>query len=266
MARIRSIKPEFWTSEQILECSTNARLLFIGLWNFCDDEGRHPESLRRLKAEVFPGDDITLEGVQVLVDELVEHGLVEIYETSQGECFWQVTGWHHQRIDKPQESRYPPLSECIPRTFQERSKNVPRPFPPDRSGEDRSGEEGMVVDGSGNNPLADHSTNEPALLTFPCNGKQKTWRLTQSAVDEWTALYPGIDVLAECRKALAYVKANRPKTARGMPAFLVAWFNRINDRKAGVQQRASPPELTSDELRRQAAALLAERQAERGMP
>lgn len=31
MARIRSIKPEFWVSEQIGECSTNARLTFIGL-------------------------------------------------------------------------------------------------------------------------------------------------------------------------------------------------------------------------------------------
>lgn len=124
----------------------------------------------------------------------------------------------------------------------------------------------MVVDGSGNNPLADHSTNEQSVLTFPCNGKQKTWRLTQSAVDEWTGLYPGLDVLAECRKALAYVKANQPKTARGMPAFLVAWFNRINDKKAGLQQRAGPTELTSRELREQAAALLAERKAQQVTP
>ena len=54
MSRIRTVKPEFWTSEQIIACSPIARLLFIGLWNFCDDNGVHPASYIRLKAEVFP--------------------------------------------------------------------------------------------------------------------------------------------------------------------------------------------------------------------
>ena len=57
MARIRTIKPEFWTSDQVVECSFAARLLFIGMWNFCDDYGVHPASLRKLKMEIFPGDD-----------------------------------------------------------------------------------------------------------------------------------------------------------------------------------------------------------------
>jgi len=34
MARIRTIKPEFWTAEQVMELSRDARLLFIGMWNF----------------------------------------------------------------------------------------------------------------------------------------------------------------------------------------------------------------------------------------
>lgn len=37
MPRIRTIKPEYWTSEQVLDLSIPARLAFIGLWNFCDD-------------------------------------------------------------------------------------------------------------------------------------------------------------------------------------------------------------------------------------
>jgi len=47
MARIRTIKPEFWVSEQVGECSPNARLLFIGMWNFCDDRGVHPAKPNR---------------------------------------------------------------------------------------------------------------------------------------------------------------------------------------------------------------------------
>ena len=111
MARIRSIKPEFWTSEQIVECSTRARLLFIGLWSFADDAGCHPASLKRLKMEVFPGDNFTDKDVAGMVAELVSHGLLREYE-AQGQSYWEVTGWKkHQKIDRP-TIKYPgPLDE-----------------------------------------------------------------------------------------------------------------------------------------------------------
>ena len=39
MARIRSIKPEFFTSEAIAALQLSARLTFIGLWTYADDNG-----------------------------------------------------------------------------------------------------------------------------------------------------------------------------------------------------------------------------------
>lgn len=106
MARIRTVKPEFWTSEQIAECSPSARLLFIGMWNFCDDAGIHPASLKRLKMEVFPGDLLEQSDIAALVGELIANGLVIEYE-AQGKAYWQVTGWKHQKIDRP-TCIYPP--------------------------------------------------------------------------------------------------------------------------------------------------------------
>ncbi len=101
MARIRTIKPEFWTSEQIVECSTNARLLFIGMWNFCDDRGIHPASVRRLKMEIFPGDDFALGDVEAMVQELMRNRLVTEY-CVENEAFWLVSGFEkHQKIDRP---------------------------------------------------------------------------------------------------------------------------------------------------------------------
>ena len=38
--RIRSIKPEFWTSEDVTDLTYFERLLFIGLWSYADDHGR----------------------------------------------------------------------------------------------------------------------------------------------------------------------------------------------------------------------------------
>jgi hypothetical protein len=101
MARIRTIKPEFWTSPQIVSCSLPARLAFIGLLNFCDDNGIHPTSASRLRMQVFPEDDIGDEAIRARVAELIRYGLVATYVVGD-ESFWLVTGWaRHQKIDKP---------------------------------------------------------------------------------------------------------------------------------------------------------------------
>ncbi len=82
-----------------------------------------------------------------------------------------------------------------------------------------------------------------AVLVFPTRGRPSRWVLTQSQVDEWTPLYPGLDVVGCARRALAWAKANGPKTSRGMPAFLVSWFNReVNSGRArtnGAESRRS---------------------------
>jgi hypothetical protein len=106
MARIRSIKPEFWSSEQITACSRDARLLFIGLWNFSDDAGRHPFKPQQIKSEIFPGDDLSLEQIHGLISELSVNGLITGYAVDKVEYF-HITGWHHQKINRPQPAKYP---------------------------------------------------------------------------------------------------------------------------------------------------------------
>ncbi|MCP1550684.1 MULTISPECIES: hypothetical protein [Methylorubrum] len=113
MARIRTIKPEFWTSEQVMECSTNARLAFIGIWNFCDDAGRMPASAKQIKALVFPSDDFTSANVRGMIDELERNGLIRLYVVEEKE-FLAVTGWHHQKIDRPQKPKTPEPPEHDP--------------------------------------------------------------------------------------------------------------------------------------------------------
>lgn len=124
MPRYRTIKPEFWSSEQVMECSPIARLLFIGLWNFCDDAGRHRASLKTLKAEVFPSDSIATEEIARLVLELVANGLLDEYEVGD-EKYWQVTGWKHQKIDQP-TYRFPGPNGTVERSPNRRRTNGER--------------------------------------------------------------------------------------------------------------------------------------------
>lgn len=134
MARIRSIKPEFWTSEQVMECSPNARLMFIGMWNFCDDAGRMKFSARTVKAQIFPADEITLDVIRGMFAELSANGLIVVY-TVDGIDYLQVTGWHHQKIDHPQKPKHPPIPP-------DHSPNVRRTLAPDLILSEGKGEEG----------------------------------------------------------------------------------------------------------------------------
>lgn len=122
MARIRTIKPEFWTSEQVMECEPVTRLLFIGLWNFCDDYGNHPASPKTIKALVFPGDDITPATVERMLDELSANRLIAYYEHS-GKRYLHVRGWKHQKIEKPSK-KYPAFVESKECAAQESDPDI----------------------------------------------------------------------------------------------------------------------------------------------
>lgn len=95
------------------------------------------------------------------------------------------------------------------------------------------------------------STPVPVLLEFPTVGTGgNTWDLTESQVAEWTPLFPALDVLAESRKALAWVQANpgRRKTTRGMPAFLVRWLTRAVDGGGGARTPDRAVDMSDQEF------------------
>lgn len=160
MARIRSIKPEFWVSEQIGECSTNARLLFVGLWTFCDDNGVHPAKVGTLKAEVFPLDDFSKEQVQSWIDELIKNGLICEF-SNNSTTYWHVLTWDkHQKIDKP--SRKHPLPS------DEGSAPIRRMFA------ESSGTESSRVEGS-RKEKHPHTPSKGVVHAFP-PGFEEFWR------------------------------------------------------------------------------------------
>lgn len=61
MARIRTVKPEFFTSESVLSVSPLARLFFIGLWCEADRDGLLKWKPKTLKFRYLPGDSVNIE-------------------------------------------------------------------------------------------------------------------------------------------------------------------------------------------------------------
>ena len=69
MARIRTIKPQFWDDLKIGRLSRDARLLYIGLWNFADDLGVVIADPAWLKSKIFPYDKNTTPAIRRLVED-----------------------------------------------------------------------------------------------------------------------------------------------------------------------------------------------------
>lgn len=111
MARIRTIKPEFWVDDQIVELDFVTRLLFIGLWNFVDDEGYIEYKPKRIKMQVFPADEIDVSGN---LRSLLESSRIEEYDSDQGHLL-KVTNWErHQKVSHAAPTRFSGIRAVSP--------------------------------------------------------------------------------------------------------------------------------------------------------
>lgn len=140
--RIRSIKPEFWRSDDVDALCIADRLLFIGLWSYVDDAGIGVDKESAIAADLFAAD---LEGdpqecsgrIHVGLKRLSDAGLITRY-TVDGKRYLHVTNWkRHQKINKPTASKYPaPTSENAVPTggFTEDYRN-PQEIPSSGTGE-----------------------------------------------------------------------------------------------------------------------------------
>lgn len=101
MPRIRTVKPGFWDDVKISKVSRDARLLFIGMWNFSDDLGVVIANLTFLKSKIFPYDQIELFELQNWVNELTSMKFI-VSIIHNDENFFLIKNFKkHQKINKP---------------------------------------------------------------------------------------------------------------------------------------------------------------------
>ena len=93
MARIRTIKPEFWEDEKIGKLPIPCRLFFIGCWNFADDFGVIKGNAALLKSQIFPYDEnLRVSEIKKWIDALVDaRMLVPIIHAE--ESYYFINDW-----------------------------------------------------------------------------------------------------------------------------------------------------------------------------
>lgn len=234
MARIRTIKPTFWSDEKIATLPRAIRLTFLGIISaMADDQGRCRANPRLVCAAVYPLDeDMTPAEMSVHLDMLAESSLVGLYEVS-GEQYLYIVNWDkHQKINRPTDSQLPSPPK---RKAQARQTVQPEGSVIDHGGLTESSRsphavvECSVVDSKGEDIPASHEAAGSAvngkhrLLTWPVEGSrlwaEKVGPITPARFG--AAMKPVVDKAGwpDSKAGLeAYIELNEGKARR------VEWY------------------------------------------
>lgn len=101
MARIRTIKPEFFTSSDILSLTPLARLFYVSLWCEADREGILNWNTDTLKFRYLPKDKVS---VEALGAELVTQGLIVIVTGDDGREYAIIQSFKMHQVINNRES------------------------------------------------------------------------------------------------------------------------------------------------------------------
>lgn len=107
MARIRTIKPEFWEDEKIGKLPIPCRLFFIGCWNFADDFGVIKGNAALLKSQIFPYDEnLRVSEIKKWIDALVDARMLVPIIHAEESYYFIRTFRSHQVLDKRYDKSY----------------------------------------------------------------------------------------------------------------------------------------------------------------
>jgi hypothetical protein len=212
MARIRTIKPEFFTSEDIVSLSPYARLLYIALWCESDKEGRFVWKPATFKLRYLPGDSCD---VQALCDELTKAGLVVLY--GQGYAYIPAFKAHQHINPRESASQLPDPDASTTRQPRVGTRHS-------RDSDAQGGREGKGKEGNESPPAPQGGERfEDFWLAWPKNDRKQD---KAKCREKWVKA--GLDALADV--ILADVKAKRG-TAKWRDGFIEAPEVYLNNRR-----------------------------------
>ncbi len=190
MARIRTIKPDFYRHEglQDLEAANPGRyvmLVFSGLWGHCDREGRFEWRPRQLKLDILPFLNFDMSET---LEALERAGFIERYEVDGKQYGLVPTFLDHQRIsgkEAVEPAKHP--SPAVKRQRKSREAAGKHPGEQEREEEGNKEKEGK----GGSAPAAPVAESEVALIAWNqlCEriGLRKVQRFTDARKRALTA-------------------------------------------------------------------------------
>jgi hypothetical protein len=109
MARIRTVKPDFFRSPDTAKADFPVRIFYQAMWCWADDFGVGETNINGLLGFAFPDDDgFTAQDVRRFCADVAQHFDVTFYEVS-GRHFYAIPSWEkHQKLERRAERRKNP--------------------------------------------------------------------------------------------------------------------------------------------------------------
>jgi hypothetical protein len=217
LARIRTIKPEFFTNEGLSTLPEVTHYgMAAGLLTYSDDEGYFNANVALIKAALFPIREPSV-SVHDMLTQLQNIGFIELLDGKDGRRYGRVVSFlEHQRVNRPTPSKIKKL------VLRGKTHGVlTEDSPPEGKGK----EQGNGKEGKGD------STESPSasapIITLPLNDLTE-FPITESQSAEWGTLFPAVNVPQELRNMRAWSLANptKRKTRTGVLRFVTSWLNR----------------------------------------
>lgn len=221
----RILKETIVTSHEIDGLSWFEEVFFTRLIVTVDDYGIYPADPILLAHTLFPlKENVSRKAAEEALKHLEQQNLIRRYHVPGKGTFLLIPSWQkHQRV-RNSRRKYPLPEEGIP----EAEKPVPEPAPE------------PAVKAEAEPETAPEAEGDPPVIAIPLNDGSEHG-VTQREVDEYTALYPAVDVLQELRAMRGWSITNekRRKTKQGIRRFINAWLMRAQD--SGKGGGAPPP-------------------------
>jgi hypothetical protein len=202
VARIRTIKPEFFRHEELYEAEKEEglpmRVAYAGLWTAADREGRFRWSPRQLKLDCLPFDDVDFSRV---LDALATRGFIVKYAVD-GKEYGHIPSWDHHQIinNREKASDIPEPNEINTLTREARVDDASGTLLNFPQGEGK-GKEGKVKEGKGK------EIKRPDGREYEFEGE--IVKLTRKSFSDWTKGFPNIDLRGELTARDAWLSSDR---------------------------------------------------------
>lgn len=242
MPRLRTIKPGFFTDDDLGECPPLARLLYAGLWCQADREGRLEDRPRRLKVEVLPYDDCDVDD---LLNQLAQHGFIVRYAVNGARYIAIPKFLAHQNPHVKEAPSIIPApgehSTCLPISSDEhRASTVqaldePSSFPAGVG----SGEWGVVLglgSGAGGTagrapPTRDHTEELERLHQLLLPFAKRGYDADAAFLRKLVKTYPHLDFELEAERLAEWLKEPRHAKERCNRRRILNWMEIAEERR-----------------------------------
>lgn len=242
MARIRTIKPEFWKHEDLSALPEITHMLAAALLGYADDEGYFNANPALVKSECLPLRESSV-STQTSLQQLVEIGYIQIGRGEDGKRYGRVVKFdEHQRVNRPTPSKIKTIGIVWEDSVTAHAE-LSEPSSPERkgTGKGREEENSSCAAPASPSPAVDLLPAEPPVIGFLLNDGSE-FGLSQQQLDEFQQLYPAIDVLQQAKALKAWCIANSKnrKTRSGALKFVNGWLSRAQNQAPRAAAPAKP--------------------------